>query len=317
MKNIRVSVIVPVYNVEKYIDKCIKSLLRQNFDGYEIIIINDGSPDDSQLIIDKYYKRYPNIIVPIIKENGGLSSARNYGIKKAKGAYILFVDSDDYVYDNYIKDLYDEILKTDSDIVIGDYCLKSGESECILDGVELRMNDDLLKCAIVSMPAAWNKIYKKSIFVDNHISYPEKLYYEDLATTPLLLANSKKISYLHKPIYYYVNHEVSIMNQKKYNKKMDDIFLVFEILFNDKIMRTKHIDELEFLYIRFLLHDASYRYIKFKEGKISLKRITSIMKNKFPHWRKNKYYNKMGIKYKIICNLLYFKCYWIIKIISR
>lgn len=315
-EKIKVSVIVPVYNVEKHIEKCIKTLINQKFKNYEIIIVNDGSPDNSQEIIDIYYKMYPNLIVPIKKKNGGLSSARNLGIEKSKGEYIMFVDSDDYVTDDYISALYNEAIKTKSDIVVGDFYIKSGNKETVFNGVDLNMSDDLLKNALISMPAVWNKIYKKDVFTANNIRFPQGLYYEDLATTPKLFIQTKKISYLKKPVYYYVEHSSSIMNQSKYSKKMDDIFSVFEILYNDNNIKSMYMDELEFLYIKFLLHDASYRYIFFKEGKESLKRIFLEMKNKFPNWSKNKYYIKMDFKYKIICNLLYLKQYWIVKLIS-
>ena len=101
-KNIKVSVIVPVYNVEKYLNQCLDSLVNQTLEDIEIIVVNDGSPDNSQSIIDDYVKRYPKKVFSYIKKNGGLSSARNFGVEKAKGEYLAFVDSDDYIK----KDMY-------------------------------------------------------------------------------------------------------------------------------------------------------------------------------------------------------------------
>ena len=98
----KISVIIPVYNVEKYLVKCLDSLLNQEFSDYEIIVVNDGSPDNSQSIIDSYVERYPKIVKSYIKENGGQGSARNLGISKAKGEYICFVDSDDFVESDFL-----------------------------------------------------------------------------------------------------------------------------------------------------------------------------------------------------------------------
>ena len=117
---VKVSVIVPVYNVEKYITKCLNSLVKQTLKDIEIIVVNDGSPDNSQAIIDKFVKKYPKKVKSYIKKNGGLSDARNYGIEKATGEYIAFVDSDDYVEHNMYKEMYEKAKEHDFDIVVCD-----------------------------------------------------------------------------------------------------------------------------------------------------------------------------------------------------
>ncbi len=121
MSDIKVSVIVPIYNVEQYLPRCIESLLNQTLDNYEIILVNDGSPDQSQKIIDQYQKMYPDKIVGLIKENGGLSDARNYGIPYAKGEYISFLDSDDYVDCTFLEKMYNKAIETQSQIVVCGY----------------------------------------------------------------------------------------------------------------------------------------------------------------------------------------------------
>ena len=118
--SIKVSVIVPVYNVEKFIGKCLDSLVNQTLKDIEIIVVNDGTKDNSQEIIDKYVKKYPDKVKSFIKENGGLSSARNFGIEKAKGEYISFVDSDDWLNDDALEKMYNKAKKDKSDIVICD-----------------------------------------------------------------------------------------------------------------------------------------------------------------------------------------------------
>ena len=115
----KVSIIVPVYNVEQYLEKCLNSLVNQTIKDFEIIIVNDGTKDSSQKIIDKYAKNY-SFIKSYIKENGGLSSARNYGIKKATGEYLAFVDSDDYVTEDMYEKMYQKAKEKDFDMVVCD-----------------------------------------------------------------------------------------------------------------------------------------------------------------------------------------------------
>ena len=110
------SVIVPVYNVEKYLAKCLDSILAQTYSDFEIIVVNDGSPDNSQQIIDEYAKNYPDKIKPFIKANGGLSDARNFGVEKASGEYLLFVDSDDYIAEKLLENLHKVIKEKELSI---------------------------------------------------------------------------------------------------------------------------------------------------------------------------------------------------------
>ena len=117
---IKVSIIVPVYNVEKYLDKCLKSLVNQTLKDIEIIVVNDGTKDNSQKIVDKYVKKYPKLVKSYIKENGGLSSARNYGLKYVNGEFISFIDSDDWVRKDMFEKMYQKAKKEDLDIVICD-----------------------------------------------------------------------------------------------------------------------------------------------------------------------------------------------------
>lgn len=223
----KVSVIVPVYNVEKYIDRCIKSLINQSFKDYEIVIVNDGSRDNSQKIIDKYVKKYPEKIVSYIKENGGVSSARNYGINNARGKYLTFVDSDDYVSKDYLKLLYDKITENDNDMVFSDVYKKKNDVTEVMMGLRSE-NIDIHKNALISLPATWNKMYKKSLFTNNNIIYPEEIRLgEDLATITKLILHAKNIGYVNTPIYYYIIREGSATNQKDFNSKFLDIFKVF------------------------------------------------------------------------------------------
>ena len=159
---VKVSVIVPVYNVEKYIEKCLESLVNQTLKDIEIIVVNDGSPDNSQKIIDKYVQKYPKKIKSYIKENGGQGSARNFGLQKAEGEYIGYVDSDDYVELDMYEKLYNKAKKENLDIVI---CGSHNVTEEGLKTIELdrQIFKDKKKNAFFGRMAVWNKIYKKDL----------------------------------------------------------------------------------------------------------------------------------------------------------
>ena len=170
MKNnkIKVSIIVPVYGVEKYIDKCLDSLVNQTLKDIEIIVVNDGSLDNSQKIVDKYVKKYPKMVKSYIKKNGGQGSARNFGIKHSIGEYIGYVDSDDYVELDMYEKLYKKAKSKKYEIVVcGNYNVKEDYSSKIED-VFVSSYQTNLENSMFGKIAVWNKIYKRELIVDNN-----------------------------------------------------------------------------------------------------------------------------------------------------
>ena len=159
----KVSVIVPVYNTEKYLRKCLDSLVNQDFSDYEIVIVNDGSTDSSESIINEYVSKY-DFIKSFAKANGGLSSARNYGIDKASGNYLAFVDSDDYVESNYLKELYESITKDKSDIAVCEFSYVYSDGKVIRSYSNLDYTDDSLKKYLLTPPMAPIRLFKKELF---------------------------------------------------------------------------------------------------------------------------------------------------------
>ena len=173
----KVSVIVPVYKVEEYLPKCLDSLVNQTLEDIEIILVNDGSPDNSDKIIKKYAKKDKRIVY-IEKENGGQASARNMGVKVAKGEFISFVDSDDWIELETLEECYKKAKKEKSDIVQFDLNKvingeKHYEPFFTLEG------EDLKKTYILNVTSPWGKIIKKEIITDNDLYFPEGIIYED------------------------------------------------------------------------------------------------------------------------------------------
>ncbi|UYI80111.1 MAG: glycosyltransferase [Fusobacterium varium] len=233
----KVSVIVPVYNVEKYIGKCIRSIMEQTLEEIEIIVINDGSPDRSLEIVNRLMKEDQRIKV-ITKKNGGLSSARNIGIKIATGKYIQHIDGDDWIEENYLKNMYEFAEKENLDIVISDYYedysngkikIKRGKekSEKIIFNSKEYLKDFFYDG---DAPAMWNKLFKTSLYKENNIFHPENISIgEDLSTTPRLIYFAKKVGYLKEAFYHYRQNSESITNMINGVKKCQ-IFKCFDLL---------------------------------------------------------------------------------------
>ncbi|EPF7489887.1 MULTISPECIES: glycosyltransferase family 2 protein [Morganellaceae] len=230
-----VSVIVPVYNTSKYLKKCIDSILAQTLKDIEVIIVNDGSTDDSLSIINQYSD---DRIVIINKENGGLSSARNSGIEEAKGDYILHVDSDDWIDADYCLDTYCYAKKNDIDMVITNLNMLWNGIEKEIKSIEnlptketitnLEYLDFWSKNKVIS--SCVNRLIRTSLYKDNDILHPENISLgEDLVTTPRLSFYSKKIGIIDKAYYNYIQNPESIMNSGTI-RKIYDMINVFSIL---------------------------------------------------------------------------------------
>ncbi len=226
---IKVSIVVPIYNTGKYLPRCIESLLNQTLKEIEIILINDGSKEDIDSIIKKYKDER---IKYIKKENEGIGKTRNLGISLAKGEYIMFVDSDDFVEEYYSEKLYNEITKTNSDVVISNYFEvingnKKEKNYPYFNSSNLKDNPEILNKINLS---TWNKIYKASLIKNNDIKFDEKLKFEDVPFIVKSLECAQKISKINDFIYDYIIHENS--ETTTIDKRMFDIFKITDITFN-------------------------------------------------------------------------------------
>ena len=304
----KVTIIIPIYNAEEYIKKCLDSIIDQTFKSLQVILVNDGSTDSSEQIIDKYIAKYPNVFEKINKENGGQATARNMGIKYAKGEYVIFIDSDDYIDPTMIEELYNEAYKNNADIAVCDYYeIKDGEKKIYRNALVNYSNDNIINYAL-SNSSPWNKLVKLDLIKNNNITFLENYIYEDLATMPLLCGYAKKIEHVKKPLHNYIIRTGSTMRQEKYNTKLDSIFVVIDYLerqFNERNLMTRFSSELEFLVIYHLLYAGSGRFLEYEEGKPKLKKIKEIIKSKYPRWYKNKYYKKQSVLFKITCDIFY------------
>ncbi len=224
------SIIIPVYNTEKYIEKCLNSVLKNIPQNTEVLVINDGSPDNSEYIIKKFEKRYSGILKYYKKENGGLSDTKNYGISKSTGKYITFVDSDDYVDSNMHKEMLALALKEDADVVYCDVEQVFDDGHTIYSHcTNIKRKDDFF--ALIDTPlmaTSCNKLVKKELY--DIVKFPVGLNNEDVAITPILIAKAKKICKIDKPFYKYYQRAGSIQNNT-FNEKRFVIFDTAKICF--------------------------------------------------------------------------------------
>lgn len=224
-----VSVIIPVYNVEKYLERCVTSVRGQSYGNLEIILVDDGSPDECGIICDQFAKKDVRIRV-IHKTNGGLSSARNAGMEIACGEYLFFLDSDDYISNDCISYLYELLVRTDSDIAVGDYIVTSEESVAFSKRDNISVMEEsysnveainqLFTSTNVKMVTAWMKLYKRELF--DGIRFPEGVLHEDEATTYRVYYRSEKIVASNKCVYAYYSNPESItraIKPKSYSDK--------------------------------------------------------------------------------------------------
>ena len=221
----KVSVIVPIYNVEKYLKKCLDSLVNQTLDDIEIILVNDGSKDNSKQIAEKFANDYPNKIIYLEKENGGLSSARNYGLKHAKGDYISFVDSDDYVSKNLYKNLL-EYMDNDYDMVKFKIIKVDINNNTFIENSSPKFENktgeeafDILYKEDVMTETAWAYLYKRIFWQENNFEFMKGMYHEDFGLIPLVLLKAKKVASTDVIGYYYVQSDNSITRNANIEKK--------------------------------------------------------------------------------------------------
>lgn len=313
----KVSIIVPVYNVEKYIDKCLSSLVNQTLNDIEIIIVNDGSIDNSEQIILKYKEKYPSKIVYLKKENGGLSDARNFGMPYAKGDYIAFLDSDDYVELDTYEKLYNRAIQTDADMVECDFYWEYSDKKIHDTSANYKDESDMYANARV---VAWNKLYKKDLIINSGIKFPKGLRYEDLEFFYKILPQLKKIELINEPLIHYVQRDNSITYVQ--NEKTADIFAILDNIINYYkwiSLYNEYNQELEYMYVRILFGSSFKRMLNIKDKETRRKLLMDSYFNafeNFPDWKSNKILNsKKSLKnlylksiniytYKLYCFIL-------------
>jgi glycosyltransferase involved in cell wall biosynthesis len=272
-----------------------------------------GSTDSSSKIINEFNNNYPNKIIYLKKKNGGLSDARNFGLPYASGEYIGFVDADDYVDLNMFESMYNTSCKNNLDLVECDFIWEYPNKSKIDIGKNYNTYNNFFYYGRVM---AWNKLFKSNIIKNHNLNFSVGLRYEDIDFFYKYISYVNKFELINKPFYHYMQRDNSIIN--KQNEKNNDIFFILNNIidfYKANNLYEKNIDNLEYIYIRFLLGSSFLRIVKIKNKnirKILLNKTINELYIKFPNWKKNKLLNKnktfKNLYYKSI-NKITFKIY--------
>ncbi|WP_066716494.1 glycosyltransferase family 2 protein [Clostridium sp. Marseille-P299] len=320
---VKVSVIVPVYNTQEYLRDCLLSLVMQSLNEIEIIVVNDGSTDNSLEIIESFAMDYPDKFVVLTKENGGQATARNLGIQYATGEYIGFVDSDDFVHPDMYQEMYDVAVASDCDFVECDFeflkiknnklipLKKRGKTRKFLNQADMFLDP---------MVAPWNDLYKSSVLKNSGVLFPEGYIYEDTSFYIKMIPFIKKSEFIDKVFVYHMYRETSTMNTNK-SKKVADIFSVLDDIvtfYKENNFWSEYQAEVEYFCSKILLCSSMRRIslVRNKELRSFLIEQTSkMLSTQFSEYKKNPYLQQ-GLKSKymksitkknihLFCNLFY------------
>lgn len=287
------SLIIPIYNVEDFIEECLISIVKSmgEIPNIEIILVDDGSKDKSADIAMEFDRLHPNFIY-VKKENGGLSDARNYGLKYAKYDYVGFIDSDDSITVDYFEEIF-KSLKKKPDLVVFDWLdVDDTNYKNVVKGID--SSEDLW----TMKPSAWNKVYKKSLF--DEMEFPKGMIYEDVGTVYKMIFNINEYVYINKPLYRYrKNRGGSILST--ISPKINDIYEVLDDTYlyykKKKALSELNIEGLCYQYVKLLLWSNMYRQLKFHKFNFigfykKMKETRNVIYMKFPNWKNNIYLKK-------------------------
>lgn len=275
----KISIIIPIYNVEKYLDRCLKSVINQTYQDFEVIMVNDGSVDGSEQICKNYLKEDSRFIL-INKKNGGLSDARNYGIDAATGEYIYFLDSDDYISKDTIKVLANLTLDKKADIVVGNgYRIEEGKKTHIkksfgniskpLSGVDFLTKSILQKNYIACV---WLNLYSLKLIKDNKFYFKQNLLHEDELWTPQVFLKAENVYITDKALYFYVIRKNSITTTKTEKNTIDIINTCYELehIFNKSTTKSDGLilkSHLSSIYINAIIYSSILKSKNFSYNK--------------------------------------------------
>lgn len=318
-----VSIVVPIYNVEKYLEKCVQSIQAQTYENLEIILVDDGSPDMCGSMCDAYARQDDRIKV-LHKKNGGLSDARNEGTKLATGKYLLFVDSDDFIELDLIQKTVESAEKYQSDIVLFDHKRLDPDGTIEINsmtGIPENQRFSLQEYPKIMMESisACNKLFLREFYVKSKIQFPVGHYYEDLGSSPKYLLAAENLSYVKEPFYNYAIREGSIMSATKEEKNYQDRCKMVESVtkyYREENAYDQYLSELEYLAL-FHAYFIPAKEILFRKGDRSyIEKFREFVKAQYPGYKNNKYLKEMSGKEKLQFYMIDHKQYWVVNLLS-
>ncbi len=290
----QVSVIVPVYNADKFLESCLESLVCQTLESIEIIVVNDGSTDGSQEIIDRYTEKYPQIKA-YKKENTGIADTRNFGLSKVTGEYLAFLDSDDTADRTMLEKMIKKAKETDADVVVSHFMWTFPNERKI-------QKEGPYPCGKLMMihlfATLWNKIYKTEFIQQTGLQFPNGNRYEDAYFLYCLVPWIKRVEFIDEAFVSYIQHDASITHTN--NDQVKNMITVFQLIveyYKKHGLFEQYFEELEYIHIRFFLGNSFLRSAQIEDKKDRKETILlgwNLLNQQFPKWRKNHYLKDLG-----------------------
>lgn len=318
----KISVVIPVYNVEKYLPQCIDSVLAQSFEDYEVILVNDGSTDGSLAIAQQYERAHEKVKL-ISQENKGLGGARNTGIQHASGEFICFIDSDDTIAPDTLATAVEAANRLNCDIAVfdieyvdesGAVTVQTGLDEN-LETFDLASHRSFLFCP----PSACNKLFRRALFTENQILFPARVWFEDIRTVTKLYPHAAKICYIPKPFYRYLQRADSIMHSAKVARNAEIMEALADVIdyYKEHGYYDMYRGELEFLVIENVYVLASFRVLKQDTKHPLLGEFQAFLEQYAPDHASNPYLTRLGRKNQLIYRLLLKRRYSLLRLMNR
>ena len=291
------SVIVPCYNGEKFIGRCLESLVNQTLQDIEIIVINDGSTDNSQDIIDSYANKYHNIKAYKIP-NSGIADARNFGVSKVETPYFGFLDCDDYTDVTMFEKMYNKAIETNAQVVVSNFYWVKGKKKKLEKEGPYNTGKDML---IHLFAVLWNKIYDTAFVRSTNIRFPSGNRYEDAYFLYCLAPNIERLAFIDEAFVHYVQHENSITHNN--NEEVKNMITIFDNILNYYAHTNRYDeyhDELEYLHIKFFLGNSFLRSARIDDKQdrdYTIQLGWNMLNDEFPDWHHNHYLKELpGLK---------------------
>ena len=291
------SVIVPCYNGEKFISRCLESLVNQTLQDIEIIVINDGSTDNSQDIIDSYANKYHNIKAYKIP-NSGIADARNFGVSKVETPYFGFLDCDDYTDVTMFEKMYNKAIETNAQVVVSNFYWVKGKKKKLEKEGPYNTGKDML---IHLFAVLWNKIYDTAFVRSTNIRFPSGNRYEDAYFLYCLTPNIERLAFVDEAFVHYVQHENSITHNN--NEEVKNMITIFDNILNYYAHTNRYDeyhDELEYLHIKFFLGNSFLRSARIDDKQdrdYTIQLGWNMLNDEFPDWHHNHYLKELpGLK---------------------
>ncbi len=291
----KVSIIVPIYNVEKYLNKCLDSIKNQTYQNIEVLMVDDCSPDKSYKIAKKYEQEDKRFKYIKREKNGGLSAARNTGIDNASGDYLCFIDSDDWISENYVSHLIKKASDDNADIVVCDYVMtyENGQEKIANSFSEINNSSSMKEKVAYIRNHSCTKLFKKDFFSKNNL-FPEDIRRsEDIATVIPILTYAKKISIVDEGLYFYFQREKSLSNSHD-NDRIDLSFYNKTVELMEKRSSLKYKEEIEFHSIIELIYGKIMLMIRHQYSNKEIREHIKSFNESHVNWEKNRYLNKMN-----------------------